>query len=39
MYFGSNDVNLSSSFDEFKDFDSLFNVSDDELENLFEIIL
>lgn len=39
MYSGSNDVNSSSSSDEFKDSDSLSNASDDELENLFEMIL
>lgn len=36
MNFGSDNDNLSSSFDEFEDFDSLFNISDDELENLFD---
>ena len=39
MYSGSNDVNSSSSSVEFKDSDSLSNASDDELENLFEMIL
>ena len=39
MYSGSNDVNSSNSSDEFKDSDSLSNTSDDELENLFEMIL
>lgn len=36
MNFGSDNDNSSCSFDEFEDFDSLFNVSDDELENLFD---
>lgn len=39
MYSRSNDVNSSSSSVEFKDSDSLSNASDDELENLFEMIL
>ncbi|RMX51884.1 hypothetical protein pdam_00012200 [Pocillopora damicornis] len=39
MYSGSNDVNSGSSSVEFKDSDSLSNASDDELENLFEMIL